>query len=100
MILCLGYALDPTVDCENEGKSVVGATLAANDSSMKTVFEATAKRPLDKRKRNKNDNPSDIEGFLGPWGCYVDEQRVMKPNEVSMNIFFNNWCLYICYNYW
>lgn len=79
--------MDPTVDCDGEGKSVVGATLAAEDSSMKTVFEATAKRPLDKRKRNKNDNPSDIEGFLGPWGCYSDEKRVIKPNEVSEALF-------------
>lgn len=62
--------------------------MAAKDSSMKTVFEATAKRPLDKRKRNKNDNPSDIEGFLGPWGCYVDEQRIMKPNEVRIVYLF------------
>ncbi|KAG8258699.1 pre-mRNA-processing factor 17 [Homalodisca vitripennis] len=78
-----GYALDPTVDCESEGKTVVGATLAAADSAMKTVFEASTKRPLDKRKRNKNDDPSDIEGFLGPWGCYEDEKRVMKPNEAE-----------------
>uniref|UniRef100_A0A1B6LIK0 Pre-mRNA-processing factor 17 n=1 Tax=Graphocephala atropunctata TaxID=36148 RepID=A0A1B6LIK0_9HEMI len=78
-----GYALDPTVDCESEGKAVVGATLAAAESSMKTVFEASTTRPLDKRKRNKNDNPSDIEGFLGPWGCYEDEKRVMKPNEAE-----------------
>jgi pre-mRNA-processing factor 17 len=74
--------MDPTVDDENEGKNIVGATLAAEESAMKTVFEATAKRPLDKRKRKKNDDPADIEGFLGPWGGYKDEQRVMKPNEV------------------
>lgn len=79
-----GYALDPTVDCDNEGKSVVGATLAAEESAMKTVFEATAKRPLDKRKRQKNDDAADIEGFLGPWGCFTDEKRVMKPNEVRI----------------
>ncbi|XP_054266281.1 pre-mRNA-processing factor 17-like [Macrosteles quadrilineatus] len=78
-----GYAIDPTVDNENEGKTIVGATLAAEETSMKTVFEATTKRPLDKRKRKKNDDPGDIEGFLGPWGGFKDEQRVMKPNEAE-----------------
>lgn len=47
------------------------------------MFESSKQRPLDKRKRNKNDNPSDIEGFLGPWGGYVDEKKVLKPNDVS-----------------
>ena len=55
----------------------------------KTVFEATKKRPEDKRKRVRNDDSSDIEGYLGPWGKFVDEQTVMKPNEV---------CKY-CYNF-
>lgn len=48
---------------------------------MKTVFESTKLRPLDKRKRKRNNDPSDIDGFLGPWGGYVDEQRVAKPSE-------------------
>ena len=47
-----------------------------------TAFEKSKKRPEDKRKRHLNDNPSDMEGFLGPWGKFVDEQTVMKPNEV------------------
>ncbi|XP_049856410.1 pre-mRNA-processing factor 17 isoform X1 [Schistocerca gregaria] len=77
-----GYALDPTVDgVTGNGNQIVGATEAAKESDGKTVFETTKERPLDRRKRNKNDNPSDIEGFLGPWGGYTDEQRVMRPNE-------------------
>ena len=47
-----------------------------------TVFEALKKREGDKRKRQKNDNPHDIEGYLGPWGKFVDEKTVMKPSEV------------------
>lgn len=77
-----GYALDPSVDANTvEGAKSIGSELALQESGGKTVFESTSKRPLDKRKRNKNDNPDDIEGFLGPWGTYVDEKRVMKPNE-------------------
>lgn len=48
-----------------------------------TVFEATKARPGDKRKRLRNDNAGDIDGYLGPWGKFVDEKTVMKPNEVS-----------------
>ena len=38
-------------------------------------------RPLDKRKRVKNTDASDIEGYLGPWGKYVDEETVSKPTD-------------------
>jgi pre-mRNA-processing factor 17 len=77
-----GYALDPTVGgAPEESAHFIGATEAAKEADGKTVFESTKERPSDKRKRSKNDNPSDIEGFLGPWGGYIDEKRVMKPND-------------------
>lgn len=77
-----GYALDPTVGGEGgEGSSFIGSVDQAKESKGITVFESTKLRPLDKRKRARNNNPEDIEGFLGPWGGFVDEQRVMKPSE-------------------
>ena len=51
--------------------------------SFKTVFETTGKRPEDKRKRVRHDRPEDIDGFLGPWGGYVDENKIAKPSEVG-----------------
>lgn len=48
---------------------------------MKTVFESTKPRPLDKRKKLKNDKPEDIEGFLGPWAAYEDQKFVAKPSQ-------------------
>lgn len=77
-----GYAMDPSTDGDAEMASavVVSAMVAPPvEAEGKTVFETIKKRPLDKKKRNKNDNPEDITGFLGPWGGYVGEQRVMKP---------------------
>jgi pre-mRNA-processing factor 17 len=47
-----------------------------------TVFEANKRREGDKRKRLKNDDAADIDGYLGPWGKFVDEKTVMKPSEV------------------
>ena len=47
----------------------------------KTVFEDVKPRPKDKRKREKNADAADIEGFLGPWGKFKDEVQVAKPNE-------------------
>lgn len=77
-----GYALDPTVDgSAQEGKTIVGATEVAQEAECKTVFESTKERPSDKRKRHKNDNPGDIQGFLGPWGGYIDEKRTVKPTD-------------------
>jgi len=48
-----------------------------------TVFEAMQKRTGDKRRRQRNDDSADVEGYLGPWGKFVDEQTVMKPSEVK-----------------
>ena len=48
-----------------------------------TVFEASKKRPGDKRKKERNIDPADVDGFLGPWAKYEGEQTVMKPSAVS-----------------
>lgn len=86
-----GYAIDPSIDemgrvCE-ETTPVVGRVEAAKESNLKTVFEKTSKRPLDRRKRNKNDDPADINGFLGPWGSFVDEKKIVKPEpEVAAEL--------------
>lgn len=80
MLICflIGYALDPTVD----STEIIGR-IPEDSNDFKTVFESVPKRPADKRKRHKNDNPEDVEGYLGPWGCYVDEEKVSKPEGVS-----------------
>ena len=46
------------------------------------MFEVGKKRPGDKRKKERNMDASDIDGFLGPWAKYRDEKTVMKPSEV------------------
>ncbi|CAG5041252.1 unnamed protein product [Parnassius apollo] len=77
-----GYAVDPSTDGDTgNGDAIVVSAMVAPpvEAEGKTVFETIKKRPLDNRKRNKNDDPEDINGFLGPWGGYVGEQRVMKP---------------------
>ena len=74
-----GYALDPSVDEAADGSSFVGDLQSAYDDEGKTVFEGP--KPKKKRKQEKNDNPEDIEGFLGPWGRYENEQTVAKPND-------------------
>ncbi|XP_074653887.1 pre-mRNA-processing factor 17-like [Tubulanus polymorphus] len=76
-----GYALDPSVDTGDVSASVVGNADAMEESKGITVFEAMKKRPGDKRKRVRNTDASDIDGYLGPWGKYVDEQTVSKPSE-------------------
>ena len=77
-----GYALDPSIsDNVVEGSKAIGAVNLSDESKGKTVFESSTLRPLDKRKRERNNDPSDIDGFLGPWGGFVGEQRIMKPSE-------------------
>ena len=82
-----GYAMDPSTNIEGEGTRVIGDTAQAgtsNAADMKSVFEAeTEKRPKDSRKKARNDDPSDIEGYLGPWAKYVDEETVSRPGEAD-----------------
>lgn len=75
-----GFALDPSVGTtENDGQSFVGDLQTAHDTNGKTVFESATTNK--KRKQEKNDKPEDIEGFLGPWGKYENEETVARPNE-------------------
>lgn len=77
-----GYALDPSVDGDvSDGPNYVGHLQAAYDTEGKTVFEKTEARAADKRKRLRNNQPDDIEGFLGPWGKFEDKKTVAVPNE-------------------
>ncbi|XP_060063227.1 pre-mRNA-processing factor 17-like [Ylistrum balloti] len=77
-----GYAVDPSVDVQVSSEPpIVGDRVAADDSKGLTVFEAMPKRPEDKRKRLRNSDAGDVEGYLGPWGKFVDEKTVMKPSE-------------------
>ena len=46
-----------------------------------TVFEKMPLRPKDKRKRDRNDDPSDVDGYLGPWAHYKDQELVSKPSD-------------------
>ena len=58
---------------------ISGDIAGAENQEFKSVFEVNKVRPLDKRKRKRNDDSSDIEGYLGPWAKYQDEETVSKP---------------------
>ena len=76
-----GYAYDPSTTSQGEGDKLVGDFVKAKFNDTKTVFEDTKKRPLDKRKKERNDDPADIDGYLGPWAKYKDEELVSHPND-------------------
>ena len=77
--------MDPSVN-DTVGEKLLGDVEAAESSKSLTVFEATKKRPGDKRKRDSNYNSEDIENFTGPWAKYKDEVTVSKPSEVNIYI--------------
>ncbi|KAH9518468.1 pre-mRNA-processing factor 17 [Bulinus truncatus] len=76
-----GFALDPSVD--GEVQAFIGNKVAADENEGKTVFESNSivEKPKKKRKREKNTDPADIEGYLGPWAKYKDEETVSRPSE-------------------
>uniref|UniRef100_UPI00358E4ADD pre-mRNA-processing factor 17 n=1 Tax=Myxine glutinosa TaxID=7769 RepID=UPI00358E4ADD len=77
-----GYAQDPSVDSQTaSGDRFVGDLDAAAAQRGLTVFETSKKRPGDRRRRLQGNDPGDLDGFLGPWGKYVDEREVAKPTD-------------------
>ena len=72
----------PKESSENSKKVVKSSKEVAVPTDTKSVFEKISKRPQDRRKRVRKNDPEDIEGFLGPWGGFVDEVKVSKPDEV------------------
>jgi len=46
-----------------------------------SVFETTKTRPKDKRKKDRKDDPSDVNGYMGPWANYKDQVLVSKPTD-------------------
>lgn len=78
-----GYAVDPSISGHpDDGRRYIGDTTTAKETSGITVFETKHKpdQPT-KRRRDKNDDAGDIDGFKGPWAKYENEQTVMKPSE-------------------
>ncbi|XP_067841129.1 pre-mRNA-processing factor 17 [Heptranchias perlo] len=77
-----GYALDPTVDHSEGpgGDMYIGSVEDAEKNQGLTVFES-GKKKTEKRKKLKEPNPANIDGFQGPWAKYVDEKDVAKPSE-------------------
>ncbi len=73
-----GFAHDPSVSAQSEGK-LIGSGDGAKAAEFKSVFEDNKVRPKDKRKRVQNNDASDIEGYLGPWGKFQDEVTVSEP---------------------
>lgn len=69
----------PAATAPGDGTAFVGDLQTAYDTDGKTVFESPKAKKA--RKQEKNDDPADIEGFLGPWGRFENEQTVAKPSE-------------------
>lgn len=78
-----GYALDPSADGATSGDNFVGHLEAAYNTDGKTVFESSKIKAENKRKRNKNTDSADIDGFLGPWGKYEDEKLIATPTDAE-----------------
>ncbi len=73
-----GFAYDPSL---GEGSKIVTNSEGTQGAEFKTVFEDSKVRPKDKRQREQNSDPSDVDGYLGPWGKFKDEKTVAEPSS-------------------
>ena len=56
------FCHESLVSFQDPSSELVGSKEGAESQEFKSVFEDNKKRPKDKRKRKRNDDPSDIEG--------------------------------------
>ncbi|EHB02943.1 Pre-mRNA-processing factor 17 [Heterocephalus glaber] len=75
-----GYALDPSLDNHQVSAKYIGSVEEAEKNQGLTVFE-TGQKKTEKRKKFKENDTSNIDGFLGPGAKYVHEKDVAKPSE-------------------
>ncbi|PIO56242.1 hypothetical protein TELCIR_22359, partial [Teladorsagia circumcincta] len=61
------------------GHEYIGNKEAAIENQGESLFESK-KTGGEKRKRQANFDPSDIEGYTGPWAKYCDEKTIAKPD--------------------
>ncbi|KAI1277767.1 Pre-mRNA-processing factor 17 [Halotydeus destructor] len=85
---CYGIANNPsdgsTVDskiAKGIPSSEVGATSTAADPEAEPPVN-----PMGKRRRERNMDPADIDGYTGPWAQYTDEVKVSQPNEEEQEV--------------
>ncbi|RWS12183.1 hypothetical protein B4U79_03317 [Dinothrombium tinctorium] len=79
-----GVANDPSDANSNTitkgiASSQIGVSIASSTDDPQTT-DKKAFNPIAKRKRLKNFDSSDIEGYTGPWAKYEDEVNVSKPS--------------------
>lgn len=77
-----GYADDPSVG-EHAIPHKIGDVKLAEENEGKTIFETKKIHIGEKRKKEKNKDAGDIDGFQGPWAPFVDEITVSRPSEVK-----------------
>ena len=101
--MSFGYAIDPSAEVTAD--KVIGNAIDASEKKrnfsklikiyfeilarvwmilVATVFEKTPKRPRDNREKVRNNDSSDVDGFLGPWAVYKDQELTSKPNEEEL----------------
>lgn len=74
-----GRAVDPS---DNSALAVVQRNLASTAiGSSVSDQEAGKKEKTEKRKRLRNDDPSDVDNFVGPWAEFENEVKVSAPSE-------------------
>ncbi|XP_005105924.1 pre-mRNA-processing factor 17 [Aplysia californica] len=78
-----GFAVDPSVDTGGgQPETIVGSSSAVEENQGRSVFENNPEQDkAKKRKRHKNCDASDVDGYLGPWAKYEDEETVSRPSE-------------------
>lgn len=51
-----------------------------------SVFEVKNVRTGTKRKRKEKGDPGDLDGYMGPWREFVDQEKVSMPTAEQLAI--------------
>ena len=91
-----GYAADPSVG-EHGTPQLIGDQTSAEVNQGMTIFETKRKKLTEKRKKDKNVDPGDVEGFQGPWAPFADEITVSRPSEVRRKVILMISHIFVCF---
>ena len=77
---------DAVFDQERKNKYLKEASERIRDETLvgkivTPIASKSGEKAATKRKRLRNDDPSDISGYTGPWAVFEDEVRTAKPSE-------------------
>jgi len=72
------YPNSEIVQAQNK---IISCAIEQEKDETEVAVSCPLAKDDEKKVRVKNDDPTDIDGFMGPWAAYQNERHVSRPNK-------------------